>query len=229
LFDLSGGDEPPPAELVLGDVRDADAVAAAAAGMDGIFHTAALHGIHLQSRSPDDFLTINVLGTRNVLDAAVAHGIGRVVFSSTAGVIGAGAATAPHADGRPRLLDDTPSLPQDIYGLSKVMAEGLCDFYRRCRGVDVVALRYGGVRQLIERATGHLPAEWATSGMLTDLEDAVSSNLLAMAGAVLPRLAYNVLPPTGIAPTRLCVESSAAQHELGLIYRWPVDRFLALT
>ena len=215
-------------EFVSGDICDYGAVHWSATGASGIFHTAALHGIHLAERSPQDFMAVNVVGTHNVLEAAVAAGVGRVVFSSTAGVIGAGARETAASDGRPRLLDDTPSRPDDIYGLTKMLCEEMCEFFARVRGLEVVALRYGGVRQLVEKVAGSLTHDWATSGMLTDLEDVVAANLLAMARSKIDRLAFNVLPCTGTEATRLCVDSTAAEVELGLAFSWTPEKFLAL-
>ena len=70
-------------EFVLGDVRDADDVLRAADGVDVIVHTAAIHGIHLRDHSPRDFYDLNLTGTLNVWQAAVAVGAQAVVFSST--------------------------------------------------------------------------------------------------------------------------------------------------
>ena len=229
LFDSSPGDVPAGAQVIVGDVCDLAAMTDAARGADGIFHTAALHGIHLQEHAAGEFMNTNVLGTFNVLEAAAATGATRVVFSSTSGVIGEGASVAiGERSLRPVLTDDTPSLPNDIYGLSKVLCEEMCAFYRRRRGLEVVALRYGGVRQLVEKIAGHLPTEWASSGMLTDLEDAVEANLLAMQGPLPPRLAYNVLPRTEEVETRLQVEATAAEQELKLHFQWTPRRFVDL-
>src|SRR5437879_5332630 len=77
-----------PGAFVQADLRDLPAVEAAARGMDGVFHTAALHGIHRDTHSPEEFIGINVVGTFNVLEAAARQGVPKVVFSSTAGVHG---------------------------------------------------------------------------------------------------------------------------------------------
>jgi nucleoside-diphosphate-sugar epimerase len=182
-------------EFVRADIRELEDVRRAARGAAGIFHTAALHGIHLESHSATDFMQVNVLGTCNVLEAATLESVPRVVHSSTSGVFGSGAAPGP--DGFPRALtESTPQLPLDHYGNSKVLCEELCGFYARARGLSVVALRYGGVRQLIERLTS-FDLKFALSGGITDADDAVTANLHAMerlGSLELP--AYNVLPTT---------------------------------
>lgn len=70
------------------DLRDADAVAQVAVGADLIVHGAALHGIHLSNRRAREFYDLNLTGTFNVWEAAVAQDVRGVVFSSTMGVYG---------------------------------------------------------------------------------------------------------------------------------------------
>jgi dihydroflavonol-4-reductase len=66
-----------------GDVRDADSVRAAMDGCDTVVHAAAIYA--LWSRDPSAIYETNVQGTRNVLDAAVAAGVDRIVHTSTVG------------------------------------------------------------------------------------------------------------------------------------------------
>jgi len=71
-------------ESVQGDIRDADGVRQACQGMDLVFHVAALTALWGKRR---DFWSINVDGTRNVIDACKACGVGRLVFTSTPSVV----------------------------------------------------------------------------------------------------------------------------------------------
>ncbi len=73
-------------ETVTADLRDADAVARAAAGCRYVFHVAALY--RFWAADPNDFYAINVGGTRNVLAAARASGGERLVYTSTVGTLG---------------------------------------------------------------------------------------------------------------------------------------------
>jgi len=68
---------------VQGDLADRDAVLAAAAGVGAIFHNAAKAGAW---GSYDSYHRANVIGTRNVIDACRAHGIARLVYTSTPSV-----------------------------------------------------------------------------------------------------------------------------------------------
>lgn len=79
LRDLDG-------EEVLGDLRDAEAVARAVQGCAVVFHVAADY--RLWARNPGELYASNVQGTRNVLEAARRAGVERVVYTSTVGCIG---------------------------------------------------------------------------------------------------------------------------------------------
>ena len=130
------------AEWIIGDIRDAAVVMDAAAGSDLIDHGAAFHGIHLSERSRREFFDLNVLGTFNVWEAAVEHGVRGVVFSSTMGVYGD--SRRPSADDEVVILDEeVPLLPGDVYGWTKVVGEELCRFHTRTSGIPSIALRYG--------------------------------------------------------------------------------------
>ena len=69
--------------LFQGDLRDSNAVEKACAGMDGIIHVAALHGKAWQQAGDDAAFEINVVGTKNILEAARKNEVKRVVFTSS--------------------------------------------------------------------------------------------------------------------------------------------------
>ena len=110
-------------ELVVADIRDPRAVTEAAAGCDAVVHAAALHGIHLRAWSAQDFWAINAHGSFNVLEAAREHGIARLVLASTMGVYGR--SLEPPADAWAWVHEGLPALPQDVYGMTKLVAEQL--------------------------------------------------------------------------------------------------------
>lgn len=74
------------AEVVRGDLRDADSLGRAAAGCGTVFHVAADY--RLWAPDPQELYDSNVTGTRNLLDAARQAGVERVVYTSTVGCIG---------------------------------------------------------------------------------------------------------------------------------------------
>lgn len=71
-------------ECVRGDVADAAAVAAACAGVDAAFHVASLAGVWGKR---ENYFNANVAGTKNLLQACAAQGVGRLVYTSTPSVV----------------------------------------------------------------------------------------------------------------------------------------------
>jgi nucleoside-diphosphate-sugar epimerase len=126
---------------VLGDVRDADALAKAVEGCDAVVHAAALHGIHLAHWPARDFFSINVEGTFNVFEAAASAGVERFVLASTMGVYGR--SLEPGPDSWAWVHEGLPALPTDIYGVAKVLSEELGRYQGRTGRMQVVALRFG--------------------------------------------------------------------------------------
>lgn len=140
IFDLQ---EPPATDVpvILGSVTDFAAVRAAAQGMEAIVHLAAIPAYR-----PDipvhRFMEVNVTGTSNVLEAAAACGVPKVVVASSDSSLGFVFSTHPFwADYFP--IDEShPQRPQDPYGLSKLLDEQLCQAAHRRYGLQTVALRF---------------------------------------------------------------------------------------
>ncbi|MDQ3691027.1 MAG: NAD(P)-dependent oxidoreductase [Chloroflexota bacterium] len=130
------------AEWHVADIRDAEAVTDVTAGADLIVHGAALHGIHLGDHTRQEFYDLNLTATFNVWQAAVAHRVRGVVFSSTMGVYGE--TRRPVTDDEVVFLDEAmPLLPGDIYGWTKVAGEELARYHLREHGIPSVAMRFG--------------------------------------------------------------------------------------
>ena len=75
-------------EVFAGDVRDRDSVLEAVRGMEVVFHLAALIAIPYSYRAPGSYVRTNVEGTLNILQAAGANGVEKVVHTSTSEVYG---------------------------------------------------------------------------------------------------------------------------------------------
>jgi UDP-glucose 4-epimerase len=128
------------AQLELVDVRDDGAVSLLVSRTkpDVIFHLAAQIDVRKSVADPANDARVNVEGTVNVLSAAQAHGVPRVVNSSTGGAI--------YGEGRQiPAPEDHPSAPEAPYGLSKWCAEQYCEIFTRMHGLSTVSLRYGNV------------------------------------------------------------------------------------
>src|SRR5947208_252314 len=128
-------------EFDQGDVRNAEDVQRAVEGADAIVHAAALHGIHLRKWQPQDYWAINVTGTFNVYEAARSARIKQVVLCSTMGVYGESMTPPEGAWGL--VTENLPTLPGDIYGMSKWLCEHIARYYSRQHGMSTTALRLG--------------------------------------------------------------------------------------
>src|SRR3989442_1078352 len=126
-----------PVRVVQGDLRDRAAVAAATSGADYVFHQAAMR-ITQCAEHPRLALEMLVDGTYNVLEAAQAEGVRKVVAASSASVYGL-------ADVFPTPEQQHPSNNRTLYGAAKVFNEGLLRSFNEMYGLPYVALRYFNV------------------------------------------------------------------------------------
>jgi nucleoside-diphosphate-sugar epimerase len=111
-----------------GDIRDPKQVLAAMKGIDIVAHCAAA----LPLATTEDILSTEVEGTRNLLQAALEHGVARFIFVSSTAVYGI-------PDHHP-LLEDDALVGVGPYGEGKIAAEALCRDYRT-KGLCVPILR----------------------------------------------------------------------------------------
>jgi UDP-glucose 4-epimerase len=128
------------AELVESDVRDAAAVRDVFTRVkpEAVFHLAAQIDVRKSASDPAWDAGINVGGTINVLEAARAAGVRRVVNTSTGGAVYGEGQIIPAPESH-------PVAPEAPYGQSKFAAEGYCELFRRLHDVSAVSLRYGNV------------------------------------------------------------------------------------
>ncbi len=126
-----------PVQVIEGDICDRDLVDELTAGIDVVFHQAAIR-ITQCAEEPRLAKDVMVDGTYNVLESAVRHGVGRVVAASSASVYGL-AETFPTTEAHHPYANDT------LYGAAKVFNEGLLRSFHAMFGLDYVALRYFNV------------------------------------------------------------------------------------
>jgi UDP-glucose 4-epimerase len=126
-----------PIRLMIGDVRDRDTVARAVDGCDYVFHQAAIR-ITLCAEQPRDCIDVLVGGTLNVFEAAVATGVRKVVYASSASVYGA-------ADVFPTDERHHPYNNRTLYGAAKLMNEGIARSFHDMYDLPSVGLRYFNV------------------------------------------------------------------------------------
>jgi UDP-glucose 4-epimerase len=127
----------PRVELVVGDIRDVDLVNDLVRGCDLVFHQAAIR-ITQCAEEPRLALEVLVDGTFNVVEAAAAHKVDKLVAASSASIYGL-------AEEFPTTERHHPWNNDTLYGAAKVFNEGLLTSFRAMKGLNYVALRYFNV------------------------------------------------------------------------------------
>jgi dihydroflavonol-4-reductase len=172
-------------EFVKGDLRDADAVRQAMAGVRWVFHVAADY--RLWARNPREIIDNNMLTTRNVMQEAQREGVERIVYTSSVATL----KTGPTGDSS----DETVSLEEHqaigAYKLSKLLAERLVlDMVKGGLPVtivnpstpigprDVKPTPTG--RLIVEAASGRVPAFVETGLNMVHVDDVAAGHLAAL-------------------------------------------------
>lgn len=119
-----------------GDIRDTDVLNAAISEAQGVVHLAAMWLLHCKDY-PRTAFDVNMQGTFNVLEACVANGVERLVYSSSASVYG-DAVEVP-------MTEDHPFMNRNFYGASKIAGEAMCRAFYDRYGLSYVGLRYMNV------------------------------------------------------------------------------------
>jgi UDP-glucose 4-epimerase len=169
----------------VGSVVDRACLRRCLRGVAVVFHAATLHKPHVVTHSRQDFIDTNVTGTLNLLEEAVAAGVGSFVFTSSTSVFGD--ALVPLA-GAPAVwvTEELTPVPRNIYGVTKAAAEDLCQLFHRNHGLACLVLRTS--RFFPEEdddqvtRTSYADENIKANEFLfrrVDLEDAVSAHVLA--------------------------------------------------
>ncbi len=124
-------------EFIEGSILDRDAVRAAMAGVDYVFHLAALISVPESMEKPIETEEVNVTGTLVVLEEAAAAGVRKVCLSSSAAVYG----DNPEVPKRESMLPE----PKSPYAITKLAGEYYCALFARERGLATACLRYFNV------------------------------------------------------------------------------------
>lgn len=144
---------PPGVEFVEGELADRAAIEnlfirakEQGAPFDGVLHFAALIEAGESMVTPELFFRNNTASTLSLLEAMLAHGPRRLVFSSTAAVYG-------EPESVP-ITEDAKLQPTNAYGASKLLVEQMLDWFNRIHGFHYASLRYFNVAGAPEGAKG---------------------------------------------------------------------------
>lgn len=129
--------EPYGVELLVGDVRDLNAVTRAVEGADVVVHLAAHTRVIDSISDPQLNFDINVTGTLNLLRASRDAGVEGFIFASTGGAI--------LGDCEPPVHEGMVPRPISPYGASKLAGEGYCSAFHGSFDLKTVALRFSNV------------------------------------------------------------------------------------
>ena len=185
--EVTGVDISPSAHTdLVGSIADRDFVDRCMRGIGAVLHSATLHKPHVATHARQDFVDTNITGTLNLLEAAKRNGVGAFVFTSTTSLYGDALVPPPGAPSA-WITEDVVPVPKNIYGVTKVAAEDLCQLFHRNEGLPCVVLRAARFfpeaddrRQVRE---SFVDANIKANEFLyrrADLQDVVDAHLLAL-------------------------------------------------
>ncbi len=192
-------------EFIEGDIRDLSTLESAMDGVDVVFHEAALPSVPRSLADPILCNEVNVGGTLNVLIAARAAGVGRLVYASSSSVYG-------DTPALPKVESMAP-LPLSPYAVSKLAGERYCHAFTSSFGLPTISLRYFNVfgpRQdpdstyaavvpkfISAMAEGRQPIIYGDGKQCRDftfVDDVVEANLIASKADAAVSGCFNVAP-----------------------------------
>jgi UDP-glucose 4-epimerase len=185
-----------------GSIADRAFVRRAMASVTRVLHAATLHKPHVATHSRQDFVDINITGTLNLLEEAVAAGVKSFIFTSTTSVFG-DAMAPPTSEPAAWITEDVTPVPKNIYGVTKLAAENLCALFHRLHGLPVLVLRTSRFfpeddddRSMRVAYDGANAKANELTFRRVDIEDAVNAHLLAMERAPHIGLARYIISAT---------------------------------
>ena len=190
---------------VVGSVADRATVdrVFAEQAIEAVIHAGALHKPDIARYDRQAFVDVNVTGTLNLLEAAVRAGHDRLVFTSTTSLM-ISQAIRDEASDAAVWLDETtgPLAPRNVYGVTKLAAEGLCRLFHAEHGLNAVVLRtsrfFPEEDDTIDALPGqNLKANEFLNRRLT-VEDAADAHIAALDKA--PELGFEVFVVSAPTP-----------------------------
>jgi UDP-glucose 4-epimerase len=173
----------------VGSITERDFVNRCMQGVDAVLHTATLHKPHVASHTRQAFVDTNITGTLNLLEEAVGAGVKAFIYTSTTSTFGH-ALRPPEGAPAAWITEDVVPIPKNIYGVTKLAAENLCELFHRNTRMPCIVLRTSrffpeedddaGVRRTFDDANLKVNEFLYRRA---DIEDIVSAHMLAMKNA----------------------------------------------
>ncbi len=190
-----------------------------------VLHTATLHKPHVATHGDREFVETNIAGTLVLLEEARAAGVEAFVFTSTTSAFGS-ALRPPRGEPAVWVTEETAPVPRNIYGVTKLAAELLCELFHRRDRLNCIILRTSRFFPEEDDDPGvgkrYLLANVQANELLyrrVDIEDVVSAHLLAADRAADVRFGrYIVSATTPFQPSDLAALRSAAPEVVRRLY-----------
>jgi UDP-glucose 4-epimerase len=170
----------------VGSITDRVFVKRCMARASAVVHTATLHKPHVATHTRQDFVDTNISGTLNLLEEASAARVQAFVYTSTTSVFGR-ALTPPTAAPAAWVTEDLIPAPKNIYGVTKLAAENLCELFCRIHRLPCLILRtsrfFPEPDDHKETRDSYEDTNVKVNEFLyrrADIEDVVSAHLLAL-------------------------------------------------
>ena len=170
----------------VGSITDRSFVRDCMRGVGAVVHAATLHKPHVATHTRQDFIDTNLTGTLNLLEEAISVGVSSFVFTSTTSAFGA-VLTPPSGLPAAWITEEVSPVPKNIYGLTKVAAEDLCELFHRNQGLRCLVLRtsrfFPEEDDDAQTRQGYEDANAKANEFLyrrVDIEDVVSAHILAL-------------------------------------------------
>src|SRR6266851_2511124 len=204
--------DPSPTTAIVGSVVDRTLVHRIIRehAIEAIVHAAARHKPHIETHDNSEFVAVNVQGTLNLLEEAVAPGskVDRFVFTSTTSVMISQKISAGRAGGAKEAIwiDETlsPLEPRNIYGVTKRAAEELCRLFNHLHELPILILRTArffpeedDMAHAIAQSGENTKANEFLFRRLT-VEDAAEAHVVALAKA--PELGFDTFIISSMTP-----------------------------
>jgi UDP-glucose 4-epimerase len=170
----------------IGTIADRSFVQRCMRGVETVLHTATLHKPHVATHTRQQFVDTNITGTLNLLEEAVAARVRAFVFTSTTSAFGRALVPPPGAPAA-WITEDVTPVPKNIYGVTKVAAEDLCELFHHRAGLPCLVLRtsrfFPEEDDRKETREAYADLNVKTNEFLfrrVDVEDVVSAHVLAL-------------------------------------------------
>lgn len=170
----------------VGTIADRSFVHSCMEGVDAVLHTATLHKPHVATHTRQQFVDTNITGTLNLLEEASSAGVSSFIFTSTTSTFGD--ALTPSA-GCPAtwITEEVTPIPKNIYGVTKIAAENLCQLFYRNHKLPCLILRTSRFfpedddrKEVRDEFDGDNAKANEFLYRRVDVEDVVSAHLLAI-------------------------------------------------